>query len=81
MNKLTSLQAQAILHWLQTAYQEKRIFKLIEITKECGTTHATVYKWLREFKYCEVCELDYQNSTKRRKDGMYSVKYIDLSKL
>ena len=81
MSKLTSLQAQLILLWLQTAYQEKRTFKLIEITKECRTTHATLYKWIREFKYWAVCELDYQNNTARRRDGIYSVKYIDLSKL
>jgi len=81
MNKLNSVQAQTIFAWLQEAHKQNKTFKLIEITKECGTTHATLYKWIREFKYWAVCELDYQNDTARRRDGIYSVKYIDLSKL
>jgi predicted transcriptional regulator len=73
--------AKEILEFLKLLHEQNRLFKTSEITTTCDCTFATAHKWIREFKYMGLVELEYINATKRNKDGMYKVKSIDLKQL
>ena len=73
--------AEEILEFFKRLHEQDKLFRTIEITTECECTLATAYKWIREFKYAGVVEIEYINATKRNKDGLYRIKNIDLTKL
>lgn len=73
--------AKEILEFFKLLHEQNKLFKTSEITTTCDCTLATAHKWIREFKYSGLVEIEYINATKRYKDGMYKVKSIDLKQL
>jgi len=73
--------AKQILEFFKLLHEQNRLFKTTEITIECDCTLATAHKWIREFKYSGLVELEYINATKRYRDGIYKVKSINLKQL